>query len=699
VEIEQNILRILEAAANHGESPDFSSIAPQTSLMLQNWEKLQPCLSSTIHGVEEIGKTITSLDCRGMLAFYIRAQNAGMLLSGSMKVSNVNLILSSFPASAPSTTVMSTTGDLAVAVPQQSVWIPRSALLTSKDFAGELYCLNATQIEKTLPVVHKAGNRFAEIRDVANPKMITDWATLALCKEDSREAQMFPKIQKKIRDDVMWNSGLLPFRRSGLWFTAKVAIHTCLIRELGEELGKAVFKAFMIKVMNFVLMEFSKQSTHHWDIKMQMMAKIARRIEKLKQQNLILSRCPTKKESSFSKVQTCVNLVENEVVRSLKSLRVTMDAEWMNMSSSQFHPVSEINSTPAQIQKDLHHSMPLLTAEILKRHQHPQRQTSRGGIPKPNCPDRLNFSENVFPKVPSSSGYAGDFELWEIETWIMKNIRSYVGRALSDETVSSTIREFIISYATKATSQYTEDPVATSRKVFTILRCLRVLDEIACREHPIILDHKSGIDLTVFHHLLLPFKSDMEEAFSLEQYFLQRDRKAKYESFMHESEPSNSSVSVRFAKQYKVMCECRNEILKKQVEEISAKEEEIKQAQARCEALRQRISLTVCEYYYCKYYERQVHSGSCSQCSLEAQHRQEELSVGRYEKPIPKSETLQFEVVFDLLIPSTVASHRDCCTFSEQKCATIHLSADTSQFTGTGRIIPESATIGKEITK
>jgi hypothetical protein len=136
VEIEQNILRILNAvAASHGESLDFSSIAPQTCLMLQNWEKLQPCLSSIIYEENEIGKTISSSNCKGMLAFYIRAQNAGMLLSGSMEESNDNLVLSTFPASAPSTTVMSTSGDLAVAVPQQSVWIPRTTLLQSREFS------------------------------------------------------------------------------------------------------------------------------------------------------------------------------------------------------------------------------------------------------------------------------------------------------------------------------------------------------------------------------------------------------------------------------------------------------------------------------------------------------------------------------------------------------------------------------------
>jgi hypothetical protein len=219
----QNILRILNSVASQGDSLDFSNIAPQTSLMLQNWEKLQPCLSSATAGVEEIAKTIESLDCRGMLAFYIRAQNAGTLLSGSMEESNEKLILSSFPTSAPSSTVMSAKGDLAVVVPQQSVWITRTALLASEDFAGELCCLNVTHIKEALPVVSKPGNNFREIRDVAKPKFIMDWATLALCEEDSKEATLLPEVQKKIRDDVMWDNALLPFRRSGLWFTAKAA--------------------------------------------------------------------------------------------------------------------------------------------------------------------------------------------------------------------------------------------------------------------------------------------------------------------------------------------------------------------------------------------------------------------------------------------------------------------------------------------
>jgi hypothetical protein len=133
----------------------------------------------------------------------------------------------------------------------------------------------------------------------------------------------------------------------------------------------------MIKVMNYVLMEFSKQSTHQWDIKMQMKAKIARRIEKLKQQHLVLSRRP-KNEESFSEVESWVKMVENEVVPSLKSLRRKMYVEWMTFSSSQFHPISDINLTAPQIEKDLHHVMPVFTAEIQKRKQPPHRKTSHG---------------------------------------------------------------------------------------------------------------------------------------------------------------------------------------------------------------------------------------------------------------------------------------------------------------------------------
>jgi hypothetical protein len=287
-----------------------------------------------------------------MLAFYILVQNAGMLLSGSMHESNDNHVLSTIPASTPSTTVMPTSGDLAVAVPQQSVWIPRSALLTSKHFAGELRCLNVTWIEKTLPVMSKAGNKFGEIKDVANPKMITDWATLALRDDDSKEAKAFPNVQKKIR---MTSCGIMLYCRSEdqvpcLQPKLRFRSFSFGNRELGEELGKAVFKTFMIKVMHFVLMEFSNLSTHEWDIKKQMMAKIARRIEKLKQQHLFLSRCP-KNEELFSKIKTCVTMVENEGVPSLKSLRQTMDEKWKTISSSQFHTVSEVDLTVPQMRR------------------------------------------------------------------------------------------------------------------------------------------------------------------------------------------------------------------------------------------------------------------------------------------------------------------------------------------------------------
>jgi hypothetical protein len=150
--------------------------------------------------------------------------------------------------------------------------------------------------------------------------------------------------------------------------------------------------------MHFVLMEFSKHPTHHWDIKMQMMAKIARRIEKLKHQHLVRSRCPTNEEL-FSKIMTWITMVENEVVPSLKSLRITMDEEWMIISSSQFHPVSEINSTPAQINRDLHHSMPVLTAEILKSQQL-QRWNPKTELPNSSQPlQRCISKASIFIRI------------------------------------------------------------------------------------------------------------------------------------------------------------------------------------------------------------------------------------------------------------------------------------------------------------
>jgi hypothetical protein len=109
---------------------------------------------------------------------------------------------------------------------------------------------------------------------------------------------------------------------------------------------------------------------------------------------------------------------------------------------------------------------------------------------------------------------------------------------------------------------------------------------------------------------------------------------------MHENEPSDNSVSVRFARQSSEMCKCRLEVLKGEMEMIAAKKEEIKQAQETCEDLSEKIKLAVCEYEDSDNYSGTVHSKNCTKCAFEAQRKREEHTVSRCERFLPSSQLI-----------------------------------------------------------
>ena len=74
-----------------------------------------------------------------------------------------------------------------------------------------------------------------EIREVSNPKFIHVWLLNVI--DNSKEYSNEIVIEKKIRDVVMWNKALKPWRRSGAWFCIKGMFHYYLCVNYGKEKG------------------------------------------------------------------------------------------------------------------------------------------------------------------------------------------------------------------------------------------------------------------------------------------------------------------------------------------------------------------------------------------------------------------------------------------------------------------------------
>lgn len=107
---------------------------------------------------------------------------------------------------------------------------------------------------------------------------LSKWLMTALSDRSSvmTETQDFPSITKKVRDEV--NDS---FRRSGHWMTIKVLIQLNLTIEYGTSLGHFVYKLFILKILTLVCNLHNEYPLLDIDLMNQMMAKLARRIEKI----------------------------------------------------------------------------------------------------------------------------------------------------------------------------------------------------------------------------------------------------------------------------------------------------------------------------------------------------------------------------------------------------------------------------------
>jgi hypothetical protein len=235
---------------------------------------------------EKLTKSIQSLQPGDSTALYIRAQNAGLILTvpepgGTREHDPDSVILSVFAPSQPSETVMAADGPMCAGFPGLSYHLPRSTLLESYSLADQLVSLSKNLECMTMPVSNKAGNEHVEIREVSDPFFISQWLPASLSIKTSDLCHHYKPVSKKIRDQIIIGSSTLPFRRSGLWMTAKVVLHLTLRNGgVGEFQANILYKLIMLKLMLNCAVAWTKDLEAEEG--MEVMAKIVRRLLKLR---------------------------------------------------------------------------------------------------------------------------------------------------------------------------------------------------------------------------------------------------------------------------------------------------------------------------------------------------------------------------------------------------------------------------------
>lgn len=138
-------------------------------------------------------------------------------------------------------------------------------MLRSRDFAHQL-CVSS----EDLPIEFKRSD------------YVSKWLITLLMDENSAVAteDEFPVITKKIRDEA-WGNGEDFFRRSSFYMSVKAMLQHSLTMELGADAGESLYKIFMLKFLIGTCVPYMDRTSFDIDLLSQMIAKLARRIEKL----------------------------------------------------------------------------------------------------------------------------------------------------------------------------------------------------------------------------------------------------------------------------------------------------------------------------------------------------------------------------------------------------------------------------------
>lgn len=286
---------------------------------------------------------------------------------------------------------------------------------------------------------------------------VSQWLLAIASSRSSKVNEEFPMISKKMRDEVIMGQEYLPFRRSGFYTALKVFLQLGLTIEMKGKRGKFVYKLVMLKFMSGFCIKPSVDA----DIVIQMLAKIARRIEKIR------SSVECAGELGIELI-TMKNMIMDDAMETIRVTRETLNANFDVMQTNV--RLREMQRLP--FEQDVNHQIPKLLAYIEKRNAESASE-SVDNNPYAKHITRHAWENMTFPDVNKLSQVSGEIDVLQLladfEHWILvaleENYRKYT---------ATKIRTLATAYMSKALSFYQNDCFGYSKMVLVMLKIIQV---------------------------------------------------------------------------------------------------------------------------------------------------------------------------------------------------------------------------------
>ena len=548
------------------------------------------------------------------------------------------LIFECFEASPSAGAVIGCKGSLLRTFPAHARAI-RVSIFDDPQFRNELAAtmskLDMEVIDEMMPQTQKAGSQMAEPRDTAHPGLVSDMLMAILASLGaSVKAQ---QISKRTRDDVLWNSVLLPWRRSPLWLAIRVTIQMTLCRVLPRGTGNIQYKNFMIYLISEIaskalLADKPADKCHV------ILAKLARRVHKLGAHT--------------------IDFVQMDALNTCQQVRVQQSQKWnevQRLDAERPTTVSKVNFA-RDTALSLLISRPYLDAALAHGHNNAPSSTQF----TPNYRPWLEWYRGL-PRLDTSNATNEElvFVLAEFEHWVALSLPSWVEKFDSCSPAPEDcmgLAELGESYWRKSETAYRDSPEELSMMLLTIAEIWHAVDRLAIIIFPLLKQYAPVVSTDLFYPILLPKKCQMQRLHKVERHIILRWASATPLNPPIFSDPGNESFAVMY-----YATSASHKALRARIEgeasmKKAAKKTEWENASREYERL-----LSEAKGLECKYINDSVgwvrHSEYCEKCKLNDQAAN--MRISKYEWPLPANECSCRSAVFELDCPGAFVAWRN----------------------------------------
>ena len=582
-----------------------------------------------------ISESLSNLKKNDTSVFYLRAQNCCLRVN---RKHDLSYTLSAFQASASDQQVMSIESDLLAIYPTFELDITNTNILCSESFGTQLAELANTKIDHA--VSSKGGITNVECRDVPTPKFVFEWiAAILVANHSTVITKDGVKVFKKLRDDIIHSSKLLPFRRSGLLMSIKVVLQLRLYELFGNNQGKIIYKIIMILFVNKICQECLNYELST-EIMLNIIQKLTRRLYKFEELN---------KEGSIQNYEKIAEIC----CKNIEKVRTVLDKRFENLVKSSRCATANLDLGQIELQDTIHRSLQELQTKIKKlKSANGDYQSAKISIP--NSPQR-NYMTCEFPNLRNlRSNLCLTTSLYDIESWIQ---HLSIENILKENGVNSlNLVTLLETYISKATSFYANDELGSSRMILVSLKLVCLLDALAVNKFTLLKEHNLGFDTKPLESLLMPLSSEISYVGELIKYIEWRNNDTEYESIVDCEFLNENTFGIRFASMSVEMQNLKKKILKEAEEKKRSKILELESKRKSYNDLLKKINGMNCLYNEI-YVNRKFHNKNCSKCSLQKQANSMRVKI--FEWPLPQSENLRNQIIFELIIPEELCYLRD----------------------------------------